>query len=92
MCIRDRPNLHELLDRDLSFSTSFDNNSSTRLANIAKRNADMNFGLIADEGVGHDKIATVFLLSQQMAGEIFPPNKRTLGDARLVPVYSHAGH
>ena len=84
-----KPNLHEFLDRDLSFSTSVDNNSSTRLANIAKRNADLNFGLIADEGIGHGKIATVFLLSQQMAREIFPPKKRTLGDARLVPVYSH---
>ena len=84
-----KPNQVEFLDHRLSFCTSVDKSSSCHLANVARQNSDMDFGLIADEGIGHDKINTVFLLSELMANEIFPPNKRTLGDARLVPVYPH---
>jgi hypothetical protein len=42
--------------------------------------------LIADEGIGHNKCNRVFLLSERTAAAIFL-NQRTLGDARLVPVY-----
>ena len=84
-----QPETSDFLNRDLGYASSFDGTWGGHLASIAKPDTNLDFGMFQDQGLGNHSHRPVFLLNQSAAKQLFPPNKFTLGDAKLFPVYGH---
>lgn len=83
-----RPPTQSVLDPVLSFHGPDKRPYRAHHASIAKADADLNFGVVTEaEGYGINNCSNLFLIDLDSAARIMPPNRITLGDLKLEPIY-----
>jgi hypothetical protein len=83
-----QPAARSVLDPFLRFCRPDERPYRAHQANIAKAGADLRFGLaIEAESCGSNNCANLYLMDLDSAARIMPPNRITLGDLELAPVY-----
>ena len=79
-----------MLDPVLSFSPSDNRPYRAHLANIAKPDCELAFGIATDkEGWGKKLLVNIYLIDSESATRIFPASRKGLGDATLAPVFPY---